>query len=517
MRIHRFIAVVCTILFVFLWIHGSLLGLTDDEAYYWILSRTPSWGYAYHPPAVGWVIAFFEKTLGPILGYASSAVVRFPSSLFTALVVCGVLIWYEKIGFTSRQLKKSFFIFLAFPALFGSSWMMVPDLPLFLGWILLFVCIWECLKGKPSNRHYCGITLGTALALLSKFSAILFIASAVMTLWIGGYRVPERRKIFFKASAALFFGLFLALIPILIWNIKTNWEPLRYQIHDRHSGGHLSLLRFSRFWLIEILIAGPALIYFGFKQGYLNAKKMFSVFCKERGLSSGQYLFIWAFPSALVFCLQPLISDFKLHWVFIVWLPVMMEFVRQVIVKGPIQPRLKMATYFQQAYSYFLIAFVLVSCHVPLMSWTMQRVLNKEPDPRWDVTNDMYGWSELRNQVQEHLGVAALAFPLVGSRYQTASQAAFSWGNASRVELLPRGTKDRFEWPELGITDGVGPEWPRLLSPVLFVADNRYTAGPEFKSAHCEKSFEYSSKRRSFLAKSFTVWRCDPEASQKFF
>ena len=46
---------------------------------------------------------------------------------------------------------------------------------------------------------------------------------------------------------------------------------------------------------------------------------------------------------------------------------------------------------------------------------------------------------------------------MVGSRYQTASQAAFSMGEKSRVTFLPRDQKEMDEWPDLRVSEGQGP------------------------------------------------------------
>jgi 4-amino-4-deoxy-L-arabinose transferase-like glycosyltransferase len=52
------------IVFLILLIHGASIGLTDDEAYYWVLGQTPAWGYGYHPPMVAWITALSDALLG---------------------------------------------------------------------------------------------------------------------------------------------------------------------------------------------------------------------------------------------------------------------------------------------------------------------------------------------------------------------------------------------------------------------------------------------------------------------
>ena len=45
-------------------IQGACVGMTDDEAYYWVLSQKPALGYAFHPPMVAWLIALTRFVLG---------------------------------------------------------------------------------------------------------------------------------------------------------------------------------------------------------------------------------------------------------------------------------------------------------------------------------------------------------------------------------------------------------------------------------------------------------------------
>src|SRR5690606_15448185 len=125
----------------------------------------------------------------------------------------------------------------------------------------------------------------------------------------------------------------------------------------------------------------------------------------------------------------------------------------------------------------FFAALGMFLCHVPLLPWASVAFTGRiDPDPRWDVTNDMYGWDGLKEFLANRE-----TLPVVGARYQTAAQAAFAMGAVERVSLIPRDRKQLGEWVDLGVSDSQGPAWPRLNSPVYFVADNRYSGGPEFQ------------------------------------
>src|SRR4051794_31084636 len=79
-------------------IHGAALGLTDDEAYYWVLAQKPALGYAFHPPAVALSIAFAQALLGWVFGHHSIALVRLPAAASAAGLVALGMTWIQRAG-----------------------------------------------------------------------------------------------------------------------------------------------------------------------------------------------------------------------------------------------------------------------------------------------------------------------------------------------------------------------------------------------------------------------------------
>src|SRR3978361_2327780 len=86
------------LLFTVILIHGSLIGLTDDEAYYWVLAQKPALGYAYHPPAVAWIISFFQTLLGWLVGTHRAGLVRLPAALSVGFILVLSLKWIERVA-----------------------------------------------------------------------------------------------------------------------------------------------------------------------------------------------------------------------------------------------------------------------------------------------------------------------------------------------------------------------------------------------------------------------------------
>ena len=479
------------LLYLVLQIHGATLGLTDDEAYYWVLAQHPALGYAFHPPAVAWAIWLPQKLLGWLFGSATPGLVRFPAAAFSAAIFGLGIYWLKLAGISETNLKRGALVLLSFAGMYGASWMMVPDLPLFFGWMLLFVSTWKFCRNQDESFTGLGMFFGAAILLLSKYSGVLALGSAGLAVL---FLAPREKRI--RGVVILIAGAVAAMVPVLIWNAQHDWASLLYQIRDRHGDAHFSGIRWLRFWAIQAILAGPVLFY---SFGLLRRPKEFR----------STYILLWMLPALLVFGLQPAWSDFKPHWALVIWIPVFLDLAFR-FAQGE---KVRWARA-QMAMGLPLVVIGLLICHTPVLSYFSQ--MAGKTDPRIDVTNDMFGWDRLREYVHSVQAKDQLhGIPVVGSRYQTSSQAAFALGSEpGRVSFIPRDLKQMDEWPHLQISDGEGPVWPKLTSRVLFVADNRYDAGPEFRDARCTKVTTLETQRESifgkFVAKRLTVWDCEP-------
>jgi dolichol-phosphate mannosyltransferase len=485
-------------LFLFLILQAATLGLSDDEAYYWVLAQKPALSYGFHPPAVAWLIALFSKVFGQLLSSAPVLLTRLPAIVCVTLVFGMSLGWLFEVGKNKKLLAQAPWVLLSFSGFFALSWMMVPDGPLFLGWTLCFVSTWRICFGAARIKHLVLLACSCALLMVSKYSGVLAVFSAFSAIFLWGR--PERKT---KALGAIILGLIAGLVPIVIWNWQHEWASLLYQIRDRHAGGHVSLWRWLKFWLIEAVFAGPPLIgYF-----FVMIRKVIRPSAPSESVLM-RFLMMWIAPAALVFCVQPLFADFKPHWAFIVWWPVVLGLA--AVGQNSIAGDSGRWTDWQVRYGFILNALVLVTLHLPWIGWLVPQVSSKPYEITWDVTNDLFGWSHFKEQVTSVLSAEDLMLPVVGSRYQTASQAAFHLAHVAQVTFIPREQKEWDEWLDLGVSDSFGPDWPRLTRSVLFIADNRYSEGPGFSGAACKKLHRFFEYRIGILAKWIDVWRCNP-------
>jgi 4-amino-4-deoxy-L-arabinose transferase-like glycosyltransferase len=226
---------------------AARLPLAPDEAYYFLWSQHLQAGYFDHPPMVAlWIRA------GTLLAGDTKLGVRLLGPLAGA---CGsVLLWRAGEAFApGRHVGLIAAALVNATVLVGvGSIVMTPDTPLFFFWTVgLAAAARLIVTGNP--RWWLAIGAAAGLALLSKYTALLFVAGVGM--WLLSRR---------EGRAALrtpwpWAGLAVALAvfaPNLVWNAAHGWVSYAKQ------GGrvtHFAGARAAQF-LGELLAGQLALI-----------------------------------------------------------------------------------------------------------------------------------------------------------------------------------------------------------------------------------------------------------------
>lgn len=245
---------------------GLLLDLHPDEADHWVWSRHLSWGYYEHPPMVAWAIRFFCTILGN-----NQWAMEIGSQTFTLLTLAMVF-RLARSQFGARAGFWAVLLLLAAPLYSAGSLIFIIDTPL-----LFFYCwaaaeFWSALQQKNNGAFYrAGLALG--LALLSKFTAVLFPAAGFIFL------ITSRQRRTLLRNPHLWGGLLLALVlfaPFLYWNASNHWISLGSQLEKGLQGGRPGLQALT-FWFGQPLVLGPALcgllvlaLARGFRAGWLR-------------------------------------------------------------------------------------------------------------------------------------------------------------------------------------------------------------------------------------------------------
>ena len=209
--------------------------LIADEAYYWVYSRFPAWGYFDHPP----MIAFLIKS-----GYAI-----FHNELGVRLI-CALLSTLTILITESLIERKNPFLFytivLSIVVLQIAGFLAVPDTPLLFFAALFFYSYRSFIKNTDwKNTLLLAITI--SLLFYTKYHGLLI----VLFTFLSNIKLFAR----WQTWLAGFFVLIL-YAPHLLWQWEHDWVSFRYHLLE----SNVSAYKFSYttdYLLGQILIAGP--------------------------------------------------------------------------------------------------------------------------------------------------------------------------------------------------------------------------------------------------------------------
>jgi 4-amino-4-deoxy-L-arabinose transferase-like glycosyltransferase len=210
---------------------AAALGLGVDESYMVASGRQWQLSYFDHPP-LAWWLAWAAAHLA---GNDSPIVVRLP---FIALFALSTVLMYRA---TSALFDK--WAGLAAAAVLNgapvlgvtSATWVLPDGPLIAALLGALWCLVRALPahGRAAWGWWLAAGVCAGLALLSKYSAVLTLAGAVLFLLTepASRRWLQRPHPYAAAAAAL-----VLFVPVLVWNAQHDWVSFAFQ--GERAGGH---------------------------------------------------------------------------------------------------------------------------------------------------------------------------------------------------------------------------------------------------------------------------------------
>jgi len=209
--------------------------LIADEAYYWVYSRFPAWGYFDHPPMIAFIIkggyAIFNNELGVRL-------------------VCALLSTFMILITESLIERKNPFLFYTIVLSIGvlqiTGFLAVPDTPL-LFFTALFFYTYRSFTKNTSWKNTLLLAVAISLLFYTKYHGLLI----VMFTFLSNIKLFTR----WRTWLAGFFVL-LFYTPHLVWQWEHDWISFRYHLFE----SNVNAYRFSYttdYLLGQILLAGP--------------------------------------------------------------------------------------------------------------------------------------------------------------------------------------------------------------------------------------------------------------------
>ena len=209
--------------------------LIADEAYYWVYSRFPAWGYFDHPPMIAFLIksgyAIFHNELG----------VRLICALLSTLTI--LIIEF----LTQRKNPFLFYtIVLSIGVLQIAGFLAVPDTPL-LFFTAVFFYTYRLFIEKTNWRNVLLLAFAISLLFYTKYHGLLI----VLFTFISNVKLFTR----WQTWVAGFFVLLL-YSPHLLWQSQHDWVSFRYHLFE----SNVNAYKFSytiEYLLGQLLLAGP--------------------------------------------------------------------------------------------------------------------------------------------------------------------------------------------------------------------------------------------------------------------
>lgn len=373
------------------------IGLTVDEAHYWVYSKFLDLSYYDHPPVIGYLIKIFTDIFG-----TNEFAVRFPSVLifiFSSWIIFLATrkIFEEKVAFITIVLLNILPVFS-----FLGAVVTIPDSPLSLFWSLSFYIFILIIQ---NNKKYYWYLLGFIIGfgLLSKYTAILIFPSIILFL------ICSKEHRFWLKQKEIYISMiiaFLCFIPVILWNLQNNWASFGFQL--QHGFGK-TLPDFSATLFFRSI---------GAQAGYVSPF-LFLFYCYAVYKSIKEYyvskqiniLFVISFslPTLVFFNSIATFNEILPHWPAMGYL-ILTIYIAYLTIK--FWNNLKFRKFMYIACSFALLMNILVPVQAifkplsvePFLKLASQNTIDKHGIPQSeviDVTNDLRGWDELSAKINE--------------------------------------------------------------------------------------------------------------------
>ena len=216
-------------------IQAGFTELIDDEAYYWVYSQFPAWGYFDHPPMIAMLIKAGYGLSGNALGVRLFAVL-----LNTATI------------FITRQLipRKNDLLFYAVACTVAvaqiGGMIAAPDAPLIFT-VALFFLLYKRFRENTSLLNTLLLGAGMALMLYSKYHGILIIFFTLLS-----------DLSLFKKYQTWLAALFTLLLffPHLYWQYTHGMPSVQYHLFERNASEY-KISYTIEYLLGQIALTGP--------------------------------------------------------------------------------------------------------------------------------------------------------------------------------------------------------------------------------------------------------------------
>jgi 4-amino-4-deoxy-L-arabinose transferase-like glycosyltransferase len=435
---------------------GAILGLTDQEAYYWTWSLRPDLGYFEHPPLQAWLTALVTGLLG-----SNAFAVRLVPLVARLIGFYFFAVWVRRrlaqsvpsTPLANRLATDGVVLTMACSFLgLAMGLLALPDCLLFMFGMLTML---SSEAKKPLNT---GFFLG--LAALSKWIAIGLVPGVMWHLRVPGNLIKTLRNWSIAGALSL-----VIQAPVLYWNSQHNWVTFRFHLSDRfkHLGPDWPPIKkvvenFLGFSASQVLLVSLSVFAIAFI--WATHSQVRRNFVRPR---LGTW--IWILPFYLIFGSAALRGELRFYWTAFACFPLALAIFES-------WPKLLMFDGLRRSlWACGLVTMTLVSVVLvfPVGAW-LKPITDtyKSYDLRHSPRGDLDGWREFSKSLKEQALVDDQT-AVMASNFRIAAQMIWALDLRSPDSVgVANWTKMQFSiWPQ-----------PQLnttqFKKAIFVSDNRY-------------------------------------------
>ena len=226
-------------------------GLAPDEAYYWLWSQTPAFGYADHPPMIAWWVWLSTGILGNTpLGIRVLPVL---SALLASIAVygAGTQLWNHSVALRAA-LWFNAMILVSVGAILST-----PDAPSTMFWSL---AVWALSAIFRTKRSWLWIVVGllAGLGCVSKYTNLFLGLGVVAWLLVDPMNRHWLRNPWLWAGGLM---ACLVFLPVFLWNEQHDWISFSHQF-GRMSVQHVTPRYLAEFFASQLGLVNPLIAYF---------------------------------------------------------------------------------------------------------------------------------------------------------------------------------------------------------------------------------------------------------------
>lgn len=467
---------------------AAIIGLGDDEAYYWDWSRTLQWSYYDHPPLLAWMI----RAATTLLGH-DPWVVRLPS------LVCGLttlhFIYYLGRDLLGQRAAQGAVVLAIITPLFAlGSLLAVPDAPMGALWLAAAYCGFHATQGRFTQFWLTATGACLGMGFLAKYPIVLAGVS-ILIFWGFHWRLRLLRQSGFYMGILLFGA---CTLPVLWWNQQHGWPSFAFHLQDRQTGG-LSLLRWTQFVFSQVGLITP----YVFVASILAIRRMWILRRDPRHL----FLLCMILPTLLVFSVQPVAAEFKPHWLAPIF-PFLFLGVAQVFIQLEEQLRHRRLWNFTWVFCLLVAGVFYANTQHPVVGRLHSLVSRGPWSPKMDPAQDVLGWPEAHEWIKNLIRKSPAPTVVASWRYQLVSQLSYAGRDTGYFVERLGGMRDAYTFlprPSLSSLPA------GFQYKILFVSDHRYPKKPEEVGLqNCQSAEPLVVGRGRFAVHEFYAHLCDP-------